>query len=153
MALMESLFLILNLLVQIAAASPAAVEVFTPKEKSQLSLSRSLNGRIKIYDEAALRIMEDLQENLKKEQFETVPDVLTTWVALLQISISDIETDGRANKKSKQLRKFEIHIRKAIKDLPDIKLKVPFEQHDAFDSCIAKAEIIRKKMIDILFKH
>jgi hypothetical protein len=153
MALMESLFLILNLVVQLAGTSPARVEAFTPEEKSQLSLSRSLNSRIKIYDEAALRILQDLQESVKREQFETVPDILTAWVSLLQTSIGDIEIDSKANKKSKQLRKFEIHIRKAIKDLPDIKLKAPFDQHDAFDSCIARGETIRKKMIDILFKH
>jgi hypothetical protein len=154
MALLESLFLILNLLVQIAGTAPTAIEAFTPEEKSQLSLSaKSLNNRIKIYDEASLRIQRDLEETIKREQYETVPDVLTAWVSLLQTSISDIEADSKANKKSKQFRKFEIHIRKTIKDLPDIKLKVPFEQHDAFDSCIAKAEIIRKKMIDILFKH
>jgi hypothetical protein len=153
MAVLESLFLILNLLVQAAGASPTTAEPFTPKEKSQLSLARSLNSRITIYDEAALRIQQELQETLKKEHFEKVPDILTAWVSLLQTSISEIEIDGKTNKKSKQLRKFEIHLRKAIKDFSYIKLKAPHEQHDAFDSCIAKAETIRKKMIDILFKH
>lgn len=154
MALLESLFLSLNLLVQMAGTAPTTIEAFTPGEKSQLSLSsRSLNSRIKIYDEAALRIQRDLQETLKREQYEQVPDILIAWVSLLQTSISDIEADSKANKKSKQFRKFEIHIRKTIKDLPNMKLKAPYEQHDAFDSCIANAETIRKKMIDILFKH
>lgn len=136
-----------------AESSPTTTEVFTPKEKSRLSLAKSLNNRIKIYDEAALRIQQDLQESLKKEQFEKVPAILTAWGALLQTSIGDIEIDGKTNKKSKQLRKFEIHIRKAIKDLQYLKLKVPHEQYDAFASGITAAEAIRKKMIDILFKH
>jgi hypothetical protein len=153
MALFESLFLILNILIQVAGPSPAKGEAFTPEEKSRLALSESLNSRIKIYDEAAQRIQNDLQESVNKEQFETVPNILTAWVSLLQTSINDIETDPKANKKSKKLRKFEIHLRKAIKDLPEVKRKTPYEQHDTFDSCIAKTETIRKKMIDILFKH
>jgi hypothetical protein len=153
MALLESLFLILNLLTQVTGASGLKIEVLTPIEKSELSSAKSLNTRIKIYDDASLRIQQSLQETIKNEQFETVPDLLIAWGSLLQTSISAIETDSKANKKSKQLRKFEIHLRKTIKDLPGLKLKTPYEQHDAFDACIAKTETIRKKMIDILFKN
>jgi hypothetical protein len=153
MALLESVFLILTLLAQTAGLPPAAAKAFTPKENFRLGLSKSPNSRISIYDEASERIQKDLQGTAKKEQFETVSDLLTTWVSLLQISLEDIETNSKANKKTKKLRKFEIHIRKAIKDLRDIKLKAPVEQQDTFDSCIAKAETIRKKLIDILFKR
>jgi hypothetical protein len=153
MALLESVFLILILLTQTAGLPPAAVKAFTPEENSRLTSSKSPNSRISIYDEASERIQKNLQEAAKKDQFESVPDILTTWVSLLQTSLEDIETNSKANKKTKKLRKFEIHIRKTINDLRDIKLKAPVEQQDAFDSCIAKTETIRKQLIDILFKR
>jgi hypothetical protein len=153
MAILASVFLILTLLTQTAGLSPAPAKAFTSEEYSRLAASKSPNNRISIYDEASERIQKDLQAAAKKEQFETVPDLLTTWISLLQTSLEDIETNSNANKKTKKLRKFEIHLRKAIKDLRDIKLKAPVEQQDTFDSGIVKAETIRKKLIDILFKR
>jgi hypothetical protein len=152
MALWESLFF-LSLFVQAGGASPPAVESFSIEEKARLAASIAINGRISIYNKASQRIQTDLQEAIHQDHFEIVPDILTAWSSLLQTSIADIETDGKSNKKSKELRKFEIRIRKDIKDLADMKLKAPYNQQDIFESCIAKAETIRKKIIDILFKN
>jgi hypothetical protein len=141
------------LILPAAGAFSTAGETLLPEEKIELSQSKSLNSRIKIYHAASQRMVQALQDAVRKEQFETVPDALEAWVSLLEASIKDIEADPKANKKSKKLRKFEIHIRKTLKDLPNMKLKAPYEQIDAFDSCVAKAETIRKKIVDILFKH
>lgn len=152
MALAESLLLVFIVIFQAPGLNPAIVEVFSKAEKSQIAVSQSLDGRIKVYDIASSRIQKALQESIRKDQFDAVPDTLKAWTSLLQKSLEDIEANSKSKKKSKKLIKYEIHVRKAINDILEFKLKAPVEQQDIFSSCIAQAEAIRKKFIDIIFK-
>lgn len=152
MLIVSSLFLNLLLFLQSSPISSFGEDIFTPKEKVKLTNANSLDDRIKVYEDASKRINKTLWEAAREEKTKTVPDILKTWTSLLSGSLEDIAANSKSKKKSKKLIKYEIQVRKTINDLMDLKLKAPVAYHDAYDACIAQAETIRKKFIDILFQ-
>jgi hypothetical protein len=152
MVLFGSFVLILNMLCQAGLVSVDQDTVFSPAEKTQLTMENSVERRIKIYQSASVRIQKNMHQSVAKEDFQTIPDDLKTWISLLVKSLEDIENNLKSKKKPRSLINYEIHVRKAISDLQGIKIKAPAEQQDDFDSCIAQAASIRKKFVEILFK-
>lgn len=146
---------VLGLIIAFHAVAYAAApqEVFSAAEKARLAAETSLDGRIKIYDAASRNLYRELHSGIRRGQFETIPDKLQTWTALLQASLADIEAHANSRKKSKKLIKYEIHLRQSINDLLELRAQAPVEQQDAFNACIAQAEAVRKKFIGILFPH
>jgi hypothetical protein len=152
MAVLGSFILILCMLTQTGPAPAFGDGLFSPAELLQLRKGDSLEHRIKIYRAASMRIQKNLQQSVAKEEFETVPDALKTWILLLTKSLEDVETNLKAKKKPISLINYEIHVRKAISDMQGYKLKAPTDQQDAFNSCIAQAESVHKKFVEILFR-
>ena len=122
-------------------------------KRFRVEKERDINDRIKVYTEASKRIQERLVKASSKRQFESVPRELELWTALLANSYKDIKTNINPEKKSKNLIKFEIQVRKSLDDLEDYKIKAPIDQQDAFDACLSQAEEIRKKFVEIIFPH
>ncbi len=145
--------LILSMLIQAGSVSTPTGDVFSPAEKAQLERTNSINGRIKVYQAASVRIQRIMQAAMAKGELDTIPDSLKLWTSLLAKSLEDIQANIKSKKKPRSLINYEIQVRKQIADTKDLKTRAPIEQQDVFDSCIAQAEAIRKKFVEILFKQ
>ena len=132
---------------------PVVGDVFNSAEKAQLENATNIERRIKVYEATSRRIQQTLEASVAKEDFQTVPENLTLWIALLSKSLEDIEANLKSNKKSGALIKYEIQLRKSITNTESLKIKAPVDQQDLFDSCISQAETVRKKFVAILFPH
>jgi hypothetical protein len=152
MVLPGSFILILNLLCQTGSVPAHGNDIFSPTEIRQLEKRDSVEPRIKIYQEASVRIQKSLQESAAKEEFKTTPDTLKIWTLLLAKSLEDIETNLKAKNKPRSLINYEIHVRKAIVHTKGYKIRAPADQQDAFNSCIAQAESVHQKFVEILFR-
>ncbi len=141
------------MLIQAGDAPSAGDDVFSPAEMTQLKASNSIDRHIKIYESASKRIQQTLLAAVEKEDFGTVPNYLKQWTTLLSKSLEDIEANLKSKKKSRNLISYEIQVRKAIADTQSLKIRAPIDQQDAFDSCLAKAEAVRKRLVEILFQH
>jgi len=147
--------LILCMLLQTAGVAPLSFpdDVLSTAEKIQVERESNVDRRIKIYESASARIQKELQEAIAKDNFQTVPNNLNKWVLLLSSSLRDIESNLKANKKSRPLINYEIQVRKAIANTQKNKMRAPVEQQDIFESSLSQAEAIRKKFVEILFEH
>ncbi len=125
--------------------------MFTVKEIQKLQSERDVNDRIKIYTNASKRIQKRLDRAVSKGQFQFIPKDLELWATLLANALEDIKANLNPQKKSKNLIKFEIEIRKSLDDMQEYRIKAPFDQQDAFDACLTQAESIRKKFVEIIF--
>jgi hypothetical protein len=152
MAFIASLILMLNMLCQAAGVPADTDDIFTPAEKAQLQKETSADRRIKIYQKVSVRIQQKLHQSVAKADYDAVPDTLKRWTALLSKSLTDIETNLKATKKTRNLINYEISVRKTIVDTQSYKIKAPVDQQDVFDACIAQAEVIHRKIVEILFK-
>lgn len=150
MTAIRSLGLVLSMLLAAGGFSPAQDDDFTRKERLQLQKESKLSGRIKVYRIASIRINAAMQSAAAKGDFTAAPEMLKQWISVLTVSRKDIEVNITGKKKSKPLIKYEIHLRKALDNIKNMKIKAPLEQQDIFDSCIVQAEVIRKVFINIL---
>lgn len=150
-AWLSSLVLGIFLLAGIAPDFPAGI--FTEKEAGKIKKeSDDVEGRIKVYQKASERMLRDLRNAVSEKKFQTVPENLSTWKILITESLKDIEANlERKKKRPRSLIKFEIQVRKAIKDIQDFKIRAPVDQQDIFNSCIDSAESVRARMVEILF--
>lgn len=145
--------LLLAFFFQAGDVPPVAGEVFNSAEKAQLENATNIEQRIKVYTAASRRIQQTLEASVDKEDFRTVPENLTLWIALLSKSLEDIEANLKSKKKSGALIKYEIQLRKSITNTTSLKIRAPVDQQDLFDSCISQAETVRRKFVAILFLH
>jgi len=146
-----ALILALGILLQVDWVSSFEGDIFTAKEIEKLEKERDINDRIKVYTDASKRMQKRLNTAVSRGQFQSVPGDLALWTALLSNSYEDIKASIDPDKKSRNLVKFEIQVRKTLDDLQDNKIKAPLDQHDDFEACLAKAEAIRKKFVEIIF--
>ena len=130
-----------------------AGDVFTSAEKAQIENANNVERRIKVYESASRRLQQTLETAVAKDEFQTVPENLKLWITLLSKSLEDIEANLKSKKKSTALIKYEIQVRKSIANSTSLKIKAPIEQQDLFDSCLAEAEKVREKFVEILFQH
>ena len=147
------LVLVFTMILQANWASSYEGDIFTSKEIKKLEKERDINDRIKIYTNASKRIRERLDKAASRKQFQSVPGDLELWTALLANSLEDINNHIDPQKKSRNLIKFEIEVRKTLDDLQDYRIKAPIDQQDAFDACLSQAESIRKKFVEIIFSR
>ena len=146
-----SLSLLLGLLMQGESAHRIEDNYLTATERAQLQRESDIGRRIKIYDAASVRLHKALGAAVAKGDFQGVPASLESWTLLLASSLKDIEDSVGPRKKPKTLIQYEIHVRKAIFDIQDYQIRATIDQQDIFDSCLARAEAIRKKFVDVLF--
>ncbi len=131
----------------------ATGDVFNPAEKAQIENASNVEQRIKVYESASRRLQQTLETAVAKDEFQLVPENLKLWITLLSKSLEDIEGNLKSKKKSTALKKYEIQVRKSIVNTTSLKIKAPIDQQDLFDSCLAEAEKVRKKFVEILFQH
>ena len=146
--------LFLIVLIQ-AGSEPSFPEgIFSAKEEKKLEKNADdLEERIEVYTDASKRIHKSILKNISGKDFDRIPRQLETWCVLLSESLKDIEVHiNPKKKKSKDLIKYEIQVRKAINDLRDFQTHAPYELQDLFDQSIDQADSVRGKMVDILFQ-
>jgi hypothetical protein len=148
-----SIVLFLGLLFQNSGVPSQLADILNFKEKAKLDEAHNANDRIKVYRSASERIQQTLEDQMKINDFEAVPGILRMWTRLLDLSLEDINSSLQPKKKPKNLKKFEIHLRKAIKDLQSEKIKAPVAQQEDFDAFLARAESVRNRFVEILFQH
>jgi hypothetical protein len=142
----------LSLMIQATGFSLPENSALNAKEKLKIEKELKIENRIKIYRQASERIQKNIENAVRNEKYQTLPTDLKLWASLLDESLEDIRANLRTKKKSKNLIRFEIQVRKAISDSEGYKLKAPIEMQDLFNSCLDKAEKIRQAFVDILFK-
>jgi hypothetical protein len=122
-------------------------------ERSRLEKEAKLDNRIKIYEEASNRCQQLVTDMVQRQDFQLIPGYLQSWKTLLDKSLGDIEASPGRKDKSRALRKFEIHLRKAISSAQELKLKATVDQFDAFETWLRRAEQVHKKFVDFLFER
>ena len=149
-----SLTLICSLAMQAAPLAPApGPDCLLATEHNRLQTETNLNGRIKIYSEASTRCQNSLAALVRHQDLQEVPAQLKSWLNLLEISLEDINGSTARKDKSKALIRYEIHLRKAIGNVQEIKLKASADQFDDFERFLAKAQEIHKHFVNMLFQR
>ncbi len=128
-------------------------EAFTPAERKRIAAEAKIDGRIKVYTAAVSDRYKQLAAAVAADKPEAVAQVLDSWMQVLDFSLQDIRTHAGRRSKSRALRRFEIELRKAIGALDDLRVSVPFEQMQAVESFIGRAEKIRAAIVAILFPN
>ena len=152
MSLSWPFIFILALFLQVVGAPQPAGELLDPEEKAKIEKEKNVEGRIKVYEAASKRMLKTLETAVDQEDFQSVPENLKLWTSLLLKSLEDIESNLKTKKKSRALIKYEIEVRKAIANTESYKIRAPVEQQEVFDSCLAQAEKVRKRLVEILFQ-
>jgi|WetSurMetagenome_2_1015567.scaffolds.fasta_scaffold281783_2 hypothetical protein len=142
----------LSLLIQAANFAPPQDSALNSLEKLKIEHELKIENRIKIYRQASERIQKNIEDAVSKDSYQTLTTNLKLWTSLLSESLKDIQTNLKARKKSKNLIRFEIQVRKAISNTQNYKIKSPAELQDAFDACLDQAEKVRQEFVEILFK-
>jgi hypothetical protein len=145
--------IVLSMLFQTGSLLPAGSNIFNAEEKLKFEKATDVNGRIKIYQRASERIVKDIEATVAKDDFQSTSADLKKWISLLDESLKDIEANLKSKKISKDLKHYEIHLRKAISRIGNYKTKAPVDQFDLFESCLKKAEATHTRFVDILFKR
>ncbi len=140
-----------SLLLQASGLPATQGDIFLPSEKARIEKAENIERRIKVYEAASKRIQQNLETAVTKDDFQKVPDILQIWTSLLSKSLEDIETNLKSKKKSTALIHYEIQVRQSISRTEGLKIRAPVNQQDAFDSCLAQAEAVRKRFVEILF--
>ncbi len=148
-----TLTLICSLLFQAVIPSPAAgPDGLLDVERSRLEKETKLDNRIKIYEAASIRCQNSLSGMIQSQELQRVPSQLKSWLSLLETSLKDVEQTPSRKDKSHALIRYEIHLRKAISNLQELKLKASVDEFDDFEAWLARAEEIRKKFVNMLFQ-
>ncbi len=122
-------------------------------ERARLERETKLDKRIKIYEAASIRYQNALAASVQNQELQIIPAQLKSWTNLLDTSLKDVENSTARKDKSKALIHYEIHLRKAISDMQELKLKASVEQFDAFEAWLKRAEEIHKRFVDMLFQR
>jgi hypothetical protein len=151
MLFLSTIFLAFGMSLQTMGIPSFEGDIFTEKEAEKLQKEKDINDRIKIYTNASKRIQKRLSKSASKNQYHIVPDELKLWLELLTKSLEDIETNLEPGKKSKNLIKYEIQVRKSMAEMEDYAIRAPYEQQDLFDAFLKKAEKIRQGFVALIF--
>jgi hypothetical protein len=154
MFIVWSCSLLLGFLFQAGQVPTFPDDLFIEKEKKKIEKNRDdLNERLEVYKDASMRIQKSLQKNLASGKYDLAFRQMDTWLSLLSGSIEDIEANTNPKKKkSKDLIRYEIQVRRSIGELQDYKIRVPVKEQDALERAIERADAIRVKMVDVLFQ-
>jgi hypothetical protein len=152
MSLLGLLPLFLYTFLQVASVPLLEGNILNVDEKARINRAQSVDDRIKVYHSALKRMQQSVDVVVSGNDFSNAPDILEQWIGLLSGSLKDIDANLTTKKKSKALIKYEIEVRKAITAFKAYKTNAPLDQQDLFDSKLADAETIRKRLVEIIFQ-
>lgn len=123
----------------------------SPAQKSKLAATQKIDKRIKIYDQASDQRGHAVGKAAGQKNSDAVTSALRSWTELLDYALSDIQANAKQSSRSKALKNFEIHLRKAIGEVGDLETKGSYEQYEEFESWMKHANEVRQKLVLILF--
>ena len=123
----------------------------TPSERLKLEAANKTDDRIKIYETGSKRLLGDVKTMAETQEITKLRDLLLSWANLISASKEDIEKNVNRKKKSRALILYEIHLRKAIGEINNLRLAFPAVDNQYWQSWIDKAESVRKTFVEILF--
>jgi len=112
-----------------------------------------LDNRVKIYHEASTRCQNSLTANLRSQDPQPAGTQLKSWMSLLESSLEDVKGSTARKDKSRALIRYEIHLRKAIGNVQELKHKASADQFDDLEAWLTRAEEIHRKFVDMLFQR
>lgn len=125
---------------------------FSSFERSKLTAAPNVERRIRIYTGFSDDRRRSIEKAVAEQDFDTISLVLRSWRQVLDYSIADIQQNAGQKSKSKALKNYEIHLRKAISTVGDLKTKGgSYEQFEQFESWLNHASEAQKKLVAILF--
>jgi len=125
---------------------------FSSFERSRLAAAQNIESRIKIYTGFSDDRSRSIEKAVSEQSFEAIALILKSWGELLDYSLADIQENAGKKSKSKALKNYEIHLRKAISAVSDLKTKGgSYEQFKQFESWLSHAGEVQKKLVAILF--
>ncbi len=125
----------------------------TALEWAKLQREKEVKKRIKIYKTASDRIFAGCQRSLRRSDYEVFQEGLSTWNELLTMSVDDIDGNFERGKKSKELIRYEIHLRKSISELEDWRYRLPGVTGSRLEQWLKRADDVHSKLVDILFQR
>lgn len=128
-------------------ASPA----WTPNEKTRLAREQNIESRIRLYEEVSGRHRRSLERMMVAQELEGLEAGLHAWMEVLTTASDDIESNVNRRRKSKNLIRFEIHLRKALAEVKRLNAGISDHRHETVETWLSGAEKVRKKLVDILF--
>jgi len=149
------LFMLMSALAIPAPQAPVApdrnLDFLTEKERADLRRQSNVDGRIRVYLSASERYQSTVPKLVTGQEFDTLSGTMAKWEALLVSSLADIESGVAPGKKPKNLRRFEIHLRKAIGEVQSLRKSGSVEAFDALEGWCSRAETIRGTIVKIMF--
>ena len=123
----------------------------TPAERVKLDNSSKVDDRIRIYESASKRLLGSAKALAEAQKLTEIKDLLLSWSDLIAASKEDIEKNVNRKKKSRALILYEIHLRKAIGEVNNLRLAYPAVDDQYWQFWLDKAESARKRFVGILF--
>ena len=145
------IYLLVTATFQDPAARDGAPDFLTPQERSRLARESKAEGRVGVYQAASQRYEATVTKLVAGEQLEALSSALAQWRLLLDTSLKDIEAGVVPGKKPKNVRRYEIHLRKVLSDMTRLKKTGTVEMFDALEAWCTRAEAVRQRIVDIMF--
>lgn len=125
---------------------------FSSFERSRLAAAQNIEKRIKIYTDLSDDRRRTIEKAVAEQNFEAITLALKSWGEVLDYSLADIQSNAGGKSKSKALKNYEIHLRKAISTVGGLRTKGgSYEQFQQFEAWLNHAGEIQKKLVAILF--
>ena len=133
------------------AREPAWEGALRPEERTELSRQTKIDGRIRVYSKASVRLAGRMERLVSEEKFSEVREELRLWAALIVRSAEDIVVSVPVGKRPKPVIRYEIQLRKLIAQMQSLRVKATVEAFDAFVEWAASAENSRKSIMEVIF--
>ncbi len=122
-------------------------------ERGRLQREQKIDSRIRIYAAASDERRRAVLKAMAERNSEVVSTTLQSWTELLDYSLEDIRTKAGRHSKSKALRSYEIHLRRSLGSVNDLKAQGTYKQLEEFDTWLKHAEAVRSIIVRILFPN
>ena len=132
-------------------ATPIDLSPLTPAERVKFENSSKVDDRIKIYESASKRLLGSAKALAEAQELTKIKDLLLSWSNLISASKEDIEKNINRKKKSRARILYEIHLRKAVGEVNNLRLAYPAVDDQYWQFWLDKAESARKSFVGILF--
>ena len=136
------------------AGRPLSLEdLFSPSQLDKYKKKTKYQDRIDIYHGALDSLASRMRDHLKKKELAKVEEYLSKIRALAQNARQEPARESASNKdlRAKQVRKFEIRIRKLVSTLNSDKLSVPFDFREGFELAARDLEELRNQLLIQIF--
>ena len=127
-------------------------KVLSGREHKDYQRKPQYRDRMKVFRKAFIRQSRLLQGQINKHQIESALETLENLRSLTRHSMEERSRRVK-DRRSNDVKKLEITLRKLLETLEDLKRSVPFEYHVHFNRCIQNMEELRNRLLTQLFNQ